>query len=149
MNDQNSRTLRSTAVGLIGFHFLAVVVHSVAHEMLSVKATPVQFAFIIPVIICAPLIAGLMFAKFGKAAAIVLSVSMLGSFVFGLYYHFVADTIDHVAHVAHLQPSTWSAMFRLTAYLLLASEGVGAVVAALSLAVQTQSFKRYEARTDF
>jgi hypothetical protein len=59
---------------------------------------------------------------------------MLGSFVFGLYYHFVADTIDHVAHVARLQPAFWSAMFQVTAHLLAVSEVVGAALAGLLLA---------------
>ncbi|HEV2802599.1 MAG TPA: hypothetical protein VGW12_19155 [Pyrinomonadaceae bacterium] len=149
MNKQNSRTLKSTALWLVGFHFLAVVVHSVAHEILSVKATPAQLAFIIPVIIFAPVVAGFMLSRFSKAGAVLLLASMLGSFVFGLYYHFIADTIDHVAHVAQMQPAFWSAMFQITAYLLLLSEGLGVVVAGVSLASQTQSLKRYEARTDF
>lgn len=149
MNQRNSRTLKSTALGLVGFHFLTVVVHSVAHEILSVKATPAQLAFIVPVIIFAPVVAGFMLPKFSKAGAVLLSVSMLGSFLFGLYYHFVADTSDHVAHVAHLQPAFWSGMFRLTAYLLLVSELLGAAVGVLWLAGHSQSFKRYATRTDF
>jgi hypothetical protein len=149
MNRQNSQTLKSTALGLVGFHFLTVVVHSVAHEILSVKATPAQLAFIIPVIIFAPVIAGFMLPKFSKAGAALLLVSLLGSFVFGLYYHFVANTPDHVAHVARLQPAFWSAMFQITAYLLLVSEVLGVVVAGLSLAGWSQSYKHYAARTDF
>ncbi|HEY9403076.1 MAG TPA: hypothetical protein VIQ24_10310 [Pyrinomonadaceae bacterium] len=150
MNKQNSRALKLTALGLVGFHFLTVVVHSVAHEILSVKATPAQLAFIVPVIIIAPVLAGFMIPTFGKAGAVVLSVSMLGSFVFGLYYHFVAETHDHVAHVARLQPALWSGMFRLTAYLLLVSEVLGVTVAVLSLAGQTpESLKHHAARTDF
>lgn len=123
--------------------------HSIAHEILSVKATPAQLAFIIPVIIFAPVIAGFMLPKFGKAGALLLSLSMVGSFVFGLYYHFVADTSDHVAHVARLQPAFWSATFRITAYLLLVSEALGAAVGGLSLAGRSQSYKHYAARTDF
>jgi hypothetical protein len=149
MNNRHSRTLKLTALALVGFHFLTVVVHSVAHEILSVKATPAQLAFIIPVIIFAPVIAGFMLPKFRKTGAVLLLVSMLGSFVFGLYYHFVADTHDHVAHVVHLQPVFWSEMFRLTAYLLLVSEISGVAVAGFSLAGRSQSFKHYAARTDF
>jgi hypothetical protein len=149
MNRQNSRALKLTALLLVGFHFLTVVVHSAAHEILSVKATPAQLAFIVPVIIFAPVIAGFMLPKFSRAGAAMLLVSMLGSLVFGLYYHFVADTHDHVAHVAQLQPAFWSGMFRLTAYLLLVSEVLGAAVAGLSLAGPKQSFKHYATRTDF
>jgi hypothetical protein len=149
MNNQNTRTLKLTALGLVAFHFLTVVLHSVAHEILSVKATPAQLAFIVPVIILAPVIAGFMLPKFNKAGTVLLMISMLGSFVFGLYYHFIADTIDHVAHVSRLQPAFWSAMFQITAYLLLVSEILGAAVAGLSIVGQTRSVKHYAARTDF
>lgn len=149
MNRQNSQTLRLTALGLVGAHFLTVVVHSVAHEILSVKATPAQLAFIVPVIIIAPVVAGFMLPKFKRAGWVLLMGSMLGSFVFGLYYHFVAATTDHLAHVAHLEPAFWSTMFQLTAYLLIVSELSGAAVAGLSLAGQSRYFKPYATRTDF
>ena len=145
----NSRALKLTALWLVGFHFLIVVLHSIAHETLKVKATPAQLAFIIPVIIVAPVVAGVMLPKFKQAGTVLLLLSMLGSFVFGLYYHFIADTIDHVAHVAQLQPAFWSSMFLVTAYLLLVSEALGVVVAALSLAGRSQAFKQYAARTSF
>ena len=147
MSNKNSRTLKLMALGLVVFHFLTVVLHSVAHEVLKVKATPAQLAFIIPVIIFAPVVAGFMIPKFEKAGAALLLAAMLGSFAFGLYYHFVADTIDHVAHVARLRPAFWSAMFQATAYLLLASEIAGAAVAGLSLARPPRAFKHYAART--
>jgi hypothetical protein len=137
-----------TSLGLVGFHFLTLVLHSAAHEVLPVKATTAQLAFIIPVIIIAPLISGLMLLKFKRAGAALLLASMAGSFAFGLYYHFVADTIDHVAHVAQMGPAFWSAMFRVTAYLLAVSEVIGAVLAGLLLAGRSQPFKKYATRTD-
>lgn len=149
MSDTNTKTLKLAAFGLIGFHFLSVVLHSAAHEILSVEATPAQLAFIVPVIIVAPLVAGLMLPRCERAGAVVLLVSMAGSFAFGLYYHFVADTIDHVAHVARLRPAFWSAMFQATAYLLLVSEALGAAVGWLSVAGRPLPFKRYAARTGF
>lgn len=149
MNDRKTRALRLTALGLVGFHFLVVVLHSVAHEMLAVKASPAQLAFIIPVIIFAPVAAGLMLLKFERIGAWLLLISMLGSFAFGLYYHFVADTIDHVAHVALLRPVFWSAMFQLTALLLAASEVAGAVAAGLLTAGRARRFEHHAARTGF
>jgi hypothetical protein len=138
-----------TALGLVGFHFLTVVLHSIAHEVLSVKATPAQLAFIIPVIIFAPLVAGLALPKFKRAGAALLLASMLGSFVFGLYYHFVADTIDHVAHVAHREPTFWAATFQVTAYLLAVSEVFGAAAAGVLIAGRSRFFKQYATRTGF
>jgi hypothetical protein len=133
MNNQNARRLRLAALWLVAFHFVIVVLHSVAHEVLSVKATATQLAFIIPVIILAPVIAALMLRKFKRAGTLLLTASMLGSFVFGLYYHFIVDTIDHVTHVARLEPAFWSQMFQVTAYLLALSEILGVAVGGLSL----------------
>ena len=149
MSSQNTRTLKLMALGVIAFHFVLVLLHSIAHEVLSVKATPAQLSFIIPVIIVAPVVAGFILAKHYKAGTVLLAASMLGSLVFGVYYHFIADTIDHVSHVAHLQPAFWSQMFRATAYLLAISELVGVVVGSISLLNRKQSFTSYAARTDF
>ena len=145
----NPRTLKLMALWLVVFHFVIVVMHSIAHEILKVKATPAQLAFIIPVIIVAPVVAGVMLRKFNRAGTVLLFASLLGSFVFGLYYHFIADTIDHVSHVARLEPAFWSAMFQSTAYLLLISELLGAVVAGLALVRRSEPFKGYAARTSF
>jgi hypothetical protein len=147
MSRQSTRALRLTALGLVGFHFLTVVLHSIAHEVLGVKATPAQLAFVVPFIIVGPLAAGLMLQKFARGGAVLLAVSMLGSFVFGLYYHFIADTIDHVAHVARLEPAFWSSMFTVTSYLLLASEAAGAAVAWPLIANAPRPFKNHAART--
>jgi len=139
MNNQNNRTLKRAALGIVVFHFVIVVLHAAAHQVLPVVATPAQLAFIVPVIIIAPVLAGLLLLKFTNTAAILLTASMFGSFVFGLYYHFIADTIDHVAHVARMQPVFWSQMFQVTSYLLAISEGFGAVIgAALILRLVSQ-----------
>ena len=149
MNNQNSRGLTRMALWLVAFHFLVVVMHSIAHEVLKVKATPAQLAFIIPVIIVGPVVAGIMLPKFRSAGTVLLFVSMFGSFVFGLYYHFIADTIDHVSHVARLQPAFWSAMFQITSYLLLVSELLGTVVGGLLFVRRSEANKHYAARTSF
>jgi hypothetical protein len=128
------RTLKLTALAVVAFHFVIVVLHSIAHQILPVQATPAQLAFIVPVIIVAPIVAAFMLLKFETAGMLLLAASMLGSFVFGLYYHFIADTIDHVAHVAQMQPVLWSQMFQATSYLLAISEAAGAAVALVWLA---------------
>ena len=148
MRDHN-RTFKRMALAVVAFHFLVVVLHSIAHEVLPVKATPAQLAFIIPVIIVAPLVAGFMLLKFEKPGMVLLTASMIGSFVFGVYYHFIADTIDHVAHVAQLEPVLWSQMFHITASLLAISEMLGVVLGVIWLARQKHSVTNYAARTDF
>jgi hypothetical protein len=128
------RTVKLTALAVVAFHFVIVVLHSIAHQILPVQATPAQLAFIVPVIIVAPIVAAFMLLKFETAGMLLLAASMLGSFVFGLYYHFIADTIDHVAHVAQMQPVLWSQMFQATSYLLAISEAAGAAIGLVWLA---------------
>jgi len=129
----HTRTLKLAALAVVAFHFVVLVLHSIAHQTLPVNATPAQLAFIVPVIIVAPVVAGSMLLKFEKAGMILLTASMIGSFIFGVYYHFIADTIDHVAHVAHLQPVFWSQIFQATAYLLAISEIFGAAITLVCL----------------
>ena len=137
--------MKITALTVIGIHFVVVVLHSIAHNVLPVEATPAQLAFILPVIIVAPLVAGVILIKFEKAGMILLTATMLGSLIFGIYYHFIADTIDHVAHVAHREPLFWSQMFVVTSYLLAITEAAGAAVGLISLLRQKQSIKSYAA----
>ena len=126
-------TLKKIALTIVAIHFVVVVLHSIAHQILSVNASPAQLAFIFPVIIVAPVVAGVMLPKFEKFGTVLLTTSMIGSLVFGVYYHFIAETIDHVAHVAQLEPHRWSQMFLATSYLLAISELLGAVVGLLLL----------------
>ena len=126
-------TLKKIALAVVAMHFVVVVLHSIAHQLLSVNASPAQLAFIFPVIIVAPVVAGVLLPKFEKFGTMLLTASMIGSFVFGVYYHFIAETIDHVAHVAQLEPHFWSQMFLATSYLLAIYELLGAVVGLLLL----------------
>ena len=142
----DNRTLRVTALALIAIHFAIVVMHSAAHQILPVKATPTQLAFIVPVIIVAPVVAGFILSKFNKAGTVLFTLSMFGSLVFGVYYHFIADTIDHVAHVAHLEPAFWSQTFRLTSYLLAITELLGSALGVMLLLGRRQSTKNYAAQ---
>ena len=135
-------TLKKIALAVVGLHFVVVVLHSIAHQSLSVNASPAQLAFIFPVIIVAPVVAGFMLPKFEKSGTVLLTASMLGSFVFGVYYHLIADTIDHVAHVAQLEPHRWSQMFVATSYLLAISELLGAIVGLMLLLRTSTTAKR-------
>jgi hypothetical protein len=136
------RMLKRIALVIVAIHFVVVVLHSIAHQLLSVNASPAQLAFIFPVIIVAPVVAGFMLPKFEKFGTVLLAASMLGSFVFGVYYHFIVDTIDHVAHVAQLEPHRWSQMFVASSYLLAITELLGAVVGLMLLLRTSTTAKR-------
>lgn len=148
MKNDLAGKLELTALGIVGVHFLIVVMHSAAHEILSVKASASQLAFIFPVIIVAPIAAGFLMFKAKRSGAALLAISMTGAFLFGLFYHFIFETHDHIAHVAHLQPEIWSVIFKATAYLLAFSELCGAL-AGLLILKNLDSLEHYAARTGF
>jgi hypothetical protein len=132
--DVNRSNAVRLALYVVAAHAAVLVVHSAAHEILGVKASTPQLAFIVAVIIAAPLVAGLLLWKRKvKAGALLLACSMAGSLVFGVYYHFVADTPDHVARVALMSPAGWAVAFQASALLLSLAEALGAWAAWLVL----------------
>ena len=138
--------MKVTALTVVAIHFVVVVLHSIAHQVLPVQATPAQLAFIVPVIVVAPVVAAIILAKFENAGMVLLTASMLGSFLFGIYYHFIADTIDHVAHVAHREPLFWSQMFLITSYLLAITEAAGTAVGLIWLLRHKQKTYSFDGR---
>jgi hypothetical protein len=122
------------ALRVVVAHAAAVALHSAAHEVLGVEATGPQLTFIVAVIIVAPLVAGLLLWRGREqAGALLLACSMIGSLVFGVYYHFVSDTADHVSHVARMTPAGWAVVFQATALALALTEAAGAWAGARAL----------------
>jgi hypothetical protein len=102
-------------------HLLVNIAHGLAHHELRV-ALPATM-FVILVVLIAPLLAmGLLWTAEKRPGLMLLSLSMLGSFLFGLYHHFLAMGPDHV----NSQPwSPWGLAFGLSAYALLITEAIG------------------------
>lgn len=107
-------------------HTIVVALHSAAHQILSVQASPAQLVFIVAVIIIAPPLAGVLIWKGAKeAGTILLACSMAGSLVFGVYNHFVTLSPDHVSEISSMQPATWAVIFQATAAILAIVEALG------------------------
>ncbi len=75
------------------------------------------------VIVVAPLIAGvLLLLKRLRAGGALLGVSMAGSLLFGVYFHFIFSSPDHVSH----QPAAgWGLVFMATSVLLAVTDILG------------------------
>jgi hypothetical protein len=114
------------ATAIVVAHLLVNIVHGLAHRELGVGLAPLDSIFVIVVVLIFPLIAaGLIRTAAKRLGFILLSLSMFGSLLFGLYHHFLSVSPDHV----HSQPSTaWGITFVLTAYLLLITEAIGTYV---------------------
>ena len=111
----------STAI--VVAYLLVNIVHGLAHRELHVGLAPLASIFVIVVVLVFPLIAtGLLWTAKKRRGLILLSLSMFGSLLFGLYHHFLAVSPDHI----HSQPSGgWGTTFILTAYLFFVTEAIG------------------------
>lgn len=107
-------------------HLLVTIVHGLSHRNLHVGLTALTAIFVNVVVLISPLLAMvLVWTVKKRLGLILLSLSMFGSLLFGLYHHFLAMSSDHV----HAQPTTlWGMTFVLTAYCLLITEAIGTYV---------------------
>jgi hypothetical protein len=121
-----SRAAEYATAIVVAIHLLINVVHGVAHREQHVGLAPSGSVFVITVVLILPLVAmALVWTAQKRLGLILLSLSMFGSLLFGLYHHFLVISPDHV----HSQPaSPWGAAFIFTAYGLLITEAIGTFV---------------------
>jgi hypothetical protein len=120
---------------IILLHLLISTVHGIAHLRLGITLNTFQSTYVLLVITLAPILAAvLLWARRVRAGFVLLALSMAGSLVFGLYWHYVAESPDNVFH---LHEGTLQYLFRSTALLLAVSEMCG-VVAGLWGVVRAQ-----------
>jgi amino acid permease len=115
----------AAATGVILVNLLVASLHGIAHVQLGVELSLWQQAFVVLVIVAAPLVSLVLFwTRLRKIAAMTLFLSMSGALVFGLYYHFVEISPDHVHH---LPEGDARLFFVVTAVLLIPVEALGAL----------------------
>ena len=121
-----SRAAKYATAIVVAIHLLINVVHGVAHRELHVGLSPSGSIFVISVVLTLPLVAmALLWTAQKRLGLILLSLSMFGSLLFGLYHHFLVISPDHVRS----QPaSPWGIAFIFTAYGLLITEAIGTYV---------------------
>ena len=114
------------ALAIVVAHALIVALHAAAHQILDVRASKTQTFFIVIVIMIAPVLAGiLLLQRVRVIGAVLLTGSMVGSLVFGVYNHFIISSPDHVSHVSVMTPVIWAVIFQVTAVLLAVAEIFG------------------------
>lgn len=130
MANRNSRVAWLVTLIVVA-NLIVNVLHGQAHTKLGVALTSWQQFFVITVIMLAPLVAlVLSWTRYAKVGVWLLFLSMLGSLIFGACYHYVTISSDHVAH---LPPGEARGLFRITALLLLVTETVGVLLAAIAI----------------
>jgi hypothetical protein len=112
-------------------HLVVNVLHGSAHTRLQIALTNIQTWFVLIVILIMPLIAGaLLWTRYLGFGFVLLTVSMAASLIFGVYFHYVYESADHVSH---LPPGDAQGLFRITALLLAVTETFGVVIGLLGL----------------
>jgi len=104
-------------------HLVVSMVHGNAHQQLAVGLSSWQNIYVLTVIIIAPLIAMVLtWTRLARLGFLLLAASMAASLIFGIAYHYVVISPDHVSH---LPPGDAQGLFRTTALLLVLTELLG------------------------
>lgn len=107
-------------------HLLVSTVHGRGHERLGVGLSNWQNIYVLTVIVIAPLIAMLLiWTRLARPGLVLLVISMAGSLIFGVAYHYIVISSDHVSHIP---PGDAQGLFRTTALLLVVTELFGILV---------------------
>ena len=124
------RNARILAILVVVAHLIVQVPHGVAHNMLHIDVHLWQNIYILIVITVLPIVAAVMVWRRKRVGYLLLLLSMAGSFVFGLFYHFIAAGPDNVSS---LSPHPWSTTFVWSAVLLALVEAAGVVIGLMGL----------------
>jgi hypothetical protein len=120
VHTKKTRTVLSVVVLV---HLAIVMLHGAAHTHLHIDLLPAQMAYVVAVIVLAPLIAsGLLWTRLWRSGVYLLTISMIGALVFGGYKHFLSATNDNVAQMPH---GGWGAVFLVSSILLFVTEAAG------------------------
>jgi hypothetical protein len=125
MAQATPQTRPFAALVLILIHLVVSTLHGWAHQAAMVKLNTFGYVYVAIVITLAPLVAAVfLLARKQKTGALLLVLSMFGSLVFGVWYHFLSNTSDNVMQVH----GPWHSTFLLTAIALAVVELAGTVV---------------------
>jgi hypothetical protein len=103
-----------TATLVVTLHLLVGLGHGDAHSQLHIRPSVWQGTFIALVIFIGPaLAAALLWTRLQKIGFVLLSVTMVGSLVFGVAYHFFVPGPDNALGLHN--GGHWESLFRTTA----------------------------------
>ena len=129
MTQEGHRGLALLLTAIVVIHAAVAMWHGAAHVHLPVPLTPTQQAFVGGVILLLPLVgAALLWSRWRRAGALLITLTLLASLLFGLLNHFVFDSPDNVISVPE---HAWQRTFVLSAALVAISESIGTAIAAM------------------
>jgi hypothetical protein len=114
------------AAMIVWLHTLIAVVHGVSHVLNHANLSILSDIFVAVVIVLAPLLALLLlYTRWQRPGALLLTLSMFASLLFGLVNHFMIPGTDNVAMV---MPGVWHSSFLITSILVAISEVIGTAI---------------------
>ena len=95
--------------GLVIVHLAASLWHANAHTHLGIELSTEQTLFVYIIVIIAPVVAAiLVWTRYVSMGLWLFFLSMLGSFLFGAYQHYVLVSPDNISHLAPGTPKSHS-----------------------------------------
>ena len=87
---------------LVAVHLAVAIWHGNAHAALVIALPPEKNAFVLIVIVIAPILAAsLIWTRHAFLGVWLFFLSMLGALLFGAYHHFVMISPDNIGHLPH------------------------------------------------
>jgi hypothetical protein len=136
---------RISAVAIVWLDLAVNAIHALAHSGANIWLSFLGNAFVVVVILIAPLVSLFLFhtARLEWLGALLLFLSMLAAFLFGVWNHFLLSGSDNIWHVP---PGVWQQPFQVTAVLLtiLQAAGIGIGIWCLSEVRGAHALRRAE-----
>ena len=136
---------RIFAVVIVWLDLVVNAIHALAHIGANIWLSFLGNVFIVGVILVAPLVSLFLLhtARLEWLGALLLFLSMLAAFLFGVWNHFLLPGSDNIGHVP---PGVWQQPFQVTAVLLtiLQAAGIGIGIWCLSEAIRAHALRRAE-----
>jgi len=137
----NQRWLCASLVAIFVFQFLVLLWHGAAHIEIPAPLTAPEAIFVALVIYLMPVASvGLLRTSYRAFAVWLITLSMLGSLLFGFINHFMRASPDYVLTVP---PNGWCHSFVVSAALLVVTETIGTVMGVAAIK-RSQSLRTTE-----
>lgn len=118
---------RIAITALVAVHLAASLWHGNAHTLLAIDLPTAKTLFVFIVILIAPVFAAiLVWTRYIAIGLFVFFLSMLGSFLFGAYHHYVLVSPDNIGHLPAGSPEA-HAQFITSAGVIASLELAGAL----------------------
>lgn len=130
---------RNTAIVIVWLDLAVIVIHGLSHIGADIWLSFFGNTFVTLVIIVAPFVSLLLLhtIRLKWLGMLLLFLSMLGAFLFGVWNHFLVAGPDNVIYVP---PGMWQQPFQVTAVLLTIIQAIGTGIGVWGLVEEMHAY---------